>query len=91
MENLYRLEFNEDQQNFHLENNGKRRAAEPNTHGWFTIFEHCTDLEFEIFEAFVNRVPQKKLTKVYLLKCAKEVKAFMNNLLEYGILIKKNV
>jgi len=83
MERTYRLEFNEKQQNFHLDN----FTHEEGTHGWFTIFEHCTDVEFKVYESFVNRVPQKKLTKEYLLKCATEVKGFMNNLLEYGLVV----
>jgi hypothetical protein len=83
MEKTYRLEFNEKQQNFHLDN----FTHEEETHGWFTIFEHCTDLEFKIYESYVNRVPKKKLTKAYLLKCAIEVKGFMNNLLEYRLIV----
>ena len=83
MERNYRLEFNEKQQNFHLND----FSNEENTHEWFTIFEHCTDLEFRIYEAFVNRVPQKKLTKDYLLKCAVEIKGFMRNLTEYGLVV----
>jgi hypothetical protein len=86
MENTYRLEFNEKQQNFHLEN----FTNEPETHGWFTIFEHCTDIEFKVYEAFVNRIPKKKLTKEYLLKCAIEVKGFTNNLLEYELVVGRS-
>ena len=81
MEKTYRLEFNEKQQNFHLDNFTHKEE----THGWFTIFEHCTDSEFKVYEAFVNRIKNKKLTKEYLLKCAIEVKAFTTNLLEYGL------
>jgi len=86
MEKTYRLEFNEKQQNFHLDN----FAHEEGTHGWFTIFEHCTDIEFKVYEAFVNRIQNKKLTKEYLLKCAIEVKGFTNNLLEYGLVIGRS-
>jgi len=85
-EKTYRLEFNEKQQKFHLDN----FTHKENTHGWFTIFEHCTDLEFKVYEAFVNRILQKKLTKEYLLKCANEVKGFMNNLLEYGLVVGRS-
>jgi hypothetical protein len=86
MEKTYRLEFNEKQQNFHLDN----FTHEEKTHGWFTIFEHCTDIEFKVYEAFVNRIPNKKLTKEYLLKCATEVKGFTNNLLEYGLVVGRS-
>ena len=85
MESVYRLEFNEKQQHFHLD----RGTHDTNTHGWFTVFENCTDREFKIYEAFVNRVQKKKLTKEYLLKCAIEVKGFTSNLLEYNLIITK--
>ena len=81
----YRLEFNEQQQMFHLDN----YSHEENTHGWFTIFEYCTDLEFWIYESYVNRIKKKKLTKTYLLQCAKEVESFMSNLTEYKFNISK--
>ena len=83
MENTFRLEFNEEQQNFHY-NYGK---DEPDTNEWFTIFEHCTDIEVKVYEAFVNRTQNKKLTKEYLLKCAIEAKGFTKNLLEYGLVV----
>ena len=86
MERTYRLEFNEKQQNFHLDN----FTHEKSTHGWFTIFEHCTDVEFKVYEAFVNRIPNKKFTKEYLLKCASEVRVFTNNLLEYGLVVGRS-
>lgn len=86
MEKTYRLEFNEKQQNFHLDNFTHKEAK----HGWFTIFEHCTDIEFKVYEAFVNRIPNKKLSKEYLLKCATEVKGFTNNLLEYGLVVGRS-
>jgi hypothetical protein len=86
MKMTYRLEFNIKQQRFHLD----RGTHKPNTYGWFTIFENCTDLEFQVYEAFVNRVPKRKHTKEYLLKCATEVKGFMNNLLEYGLIVGRS-
>jgi hypothetical protein len=85
MEKTYRLEFNEKQQHFHLDN----YTHQEGTHGWFTIFNHCTDLEFKIYEAYVNRLNKKKLTMQYLLKCAEELKGFSNNLSEYNIGIYK--
>jgi len=84
MEPTYRLEFNEKQQFFHLDD----YTHEENTFGWFTITEHCTDIEFMIFEAYVNRVKKDKLTKEYLLKCLSEVTAFIKNVMEYGLSIK---
>ncbi|MDB4789584.1 hypothetical protein OAG47_01700 [Verrucomicrobiales bacterium] len=86
MEKKYRLEFNEAQQSFHLDNYTHTEGK----HGWFTIFEYCTDLEFKVYESFVNRkLEKKKLTKEYLLKCAGEVKRFWDNLEEYKVEINE--
>ncbi len=84
MEQTYRLEFNEKQQHFHLDN----YTHEPNTFGWVTLTEHCTDKEFKIFEAFINRNKSKRLTKEYVLRSFTELKGFYKNLLEYGIEIQ---
>ena len=84
METTYRLEFNQNQQHFHLD----RGNAEPNTHGWITITDHCTDYEFRIYESFVNRVKKKKITNEYALRCLTEIKGFISNLMEYGLTIK---
>lgn len=85
----YRLEFNEKQQCFHLENEGKKCMAAENTHGWITITDHCTDDEFHILEAYVNRIKKRKLTNEYIFMCLSEVKGFVKNLAEYGLQIKK--
>jgi hypothetical protein len=89
MEDTYRLEFREEGQDFHLEHDHKKYMVEPNTHGWITVTEHCTDLEFEIFEAFVRRNPKKKLTNKYVLEALSELQGFIKNLMEYNINIKK--
>jgi hypothetical protein len=80
MEKTYRLEFNEKQQKFHL-----TETPEGNTHEWVTIFEHCTNLEFEVYKAYINRIPQEKYTEEYLLKCASEIHVFMLNLVEANL------
>jgi hypothetical protein len=84
-ERFFRLEFNEKQQCFHLDNYNHEEGS----HGWFTIYKHCTNHEFHIYEAYVNRIPHKILTKEYLLKCAKELKGFINNLSEYKLTIDR--
>lgn len=81
MERIYRLEFNEKQQQFHLDN----FTHEENTHGWVTIMGECTDLQFHILESFVNRVESKRLTKDYIVRCVKELKGFIDNLAEYNL------
>jgi hypothetical protein len=83
MEIIYRLEFNEKQQRFHLNNLSNEKQA----NGWFTIFEHCSDIEFKVYEAFVNRISNKKLTRQYLLSCAFECKKFTSNLMEYNLCV----
>ena len=77
-EKTYRLEFNINEQKFNLNNH----IREEDTNGWFTIFEHCTDFEFLMFQAFVYRVPKKTLTKEYLLKEKFEIAGFMENLIK---------
>ncbi len=84
METTYRLEFSEAQQWLRMDNG----SHAPNTNGFVTIFDHCTDLEFKVFEAFtnrLNRMGKKKMTTKTLLKDAEEVVAFWKILLEYGI------
>lgn len=83
MEKIYRLEFNEKQQKFHHDN----YTHEENTNGWFTILESATNIECMFFEAYVNSFEKKKFTKEFLLKCAKEVKAIFNKLIEFEIII----
>ena len=83
MERLYRLEFNEKQQNFHLDN----YTHENDTYGWITIADHCSDLEFQIFDAFINCKGKKKFTNEYVLKTFSELKKFINKLMEYNISI----
>ena len=87
MEDLFRVEFNEKQQCFH--HAYPHQKTEPNTHGWVTITENCSDDEFHIFEAYVNRIKKKKLTLEYVLKSFLELKGFYDNLLEYKMIIRK--
>ena len=83
----YRLEYNENQMYFHLDD----YTHEPNTNGWFTIAEHCTDIEFQIFNAYLNRIKNGRIVfeKEYLLKSISEVTIFLKNLAEYGLIITK--
>lgn len=78
----YRLEFSEEQQLFHLAN---KTSTPPNTNGWITINDNCSDLEFRIFESFVNRVKKNKLTNEFVKQQIVELKGFYNNLSEYSI------
>lgn len=53
----YRLEFNEKQQNFHL----NRGTHQENTHGWKTICEHITDYEWRYLRKFIEREERGKM------------------------------
>lgn len=71
----YRIEFKEDSQNWHLD----RGNSVPNTHGWYTVIEHCDDFYFKFFENYIKR-ESKPYTKKYLLKSAEEVSNLISNL-----------
>lgn len=81
----YILEFSEKQQIFHLTN--------PSNHykfgDWFTIYNECTDMQFHIYESYVKRIANAKLTKKYLMQCAKELEGFMANMREQQLSIKR--
>ena len=82
----YRLEFNEKKQHFHLANANRK----PNTFGWITVFERCTDDEFWIFKSFLHRVEKKHLTKKYVLDSAIKLERFHNKLIENKLKIEKS-
>jgi hypothetical protein len=58
MTTLFRLEFSEEQQVFH-HNHGHQ---EPNTNGFITIFEHCEELEAQVFLSLLKFLKEGKLT-----------------------------
>lgn len=87
MEQLFSLEFNEKQQMFH--HRYPHQKHQPNTNGWYTITDFCSDDEWHIFEAFVNREKKRELTLEYVLKSFNELKGFYSNLLEYKMSIRK--
>ena len=76
----FRLEYNEKQQLFH-----HNYTRIENTNDWFTVYEECTDIHFEIFESYVNRIPKTKLTKDYLVNSVTELQGFLDNLSQYKL------
>ena len=80
---VFRLEFNESSQQFHMDN----YSHEANTYGWKTIMNECSDYQFYLIESFVNRVPNDKLTVTYIKQCIKELGGFINNLSQYQLQI----
>ena len=83
----YRLEFSEEQQQFHLGDCNH----EPEPYGWFTIIDNCSDIEFKIFESYVNRIEKEKLTRAYLLGCLAEIEGLIKNLKDYNIIISQSI
>lgn len=83
MKRTYRLEFSVSQQHFHLDN----YTHEENTHGWITILDNCSDMEFHIFESYINRKRLDILTNEFLLKSVLELKTFMSNLMKHKLAI----
>ena len=81
---LYRVDFNEEKQQFHLD----KFRHEESAHGWRTILDCSTNSEFKVFEAFINRKRKKKFTVEYLLKSKSELIRFWDILLEYHLDIK---
>jgi hypothetical protein len=80
---LFRVEYNEDQQSFHLESmNGNH---EPYTHGWQTISENADDVEFKGFVKFINYKQNKKYTVKYLQR---SYKRYLDFLEYYKYLVK---
>lgn len=85
METTYRLEFSEKQQLFHLDN----RTHKENTNGWITICEHCTDSEFEIFQAYLEIKSAEVKTNDFIKSEFRRLKYFWERLLECGYSIQK--
>jgi len=86
METTYRLEFNVKDQIFHMDD----YRHVPYTAGYYTLREYCTDLEFMIFEAYINRTKKDRFSVEYLLKCLAELEVFLMNLTESNITIIKS-
>jgi U3 small nucleolar ribonucleoprotein component len=76
MKKEYRLEFNEEQQFFHLENLNKRTPAQENTNGWSTIAEGEDDALSLFIDYMYERYLHLKESAVSLKDVKKEWKYF---------------
>ena len=85
MSNVYRLEFNEKQQQLHLDN----YTHEEQTHGWITVYKCCTDLEFWVFRSFLEANITGRKTNQNVLECASKYEAFMKNLVQNRLQITR--
>ena len=80
---IYRLEFNEKQQHFHLDWNN---AHGENTHGWKTIDKNCTDAKYALFDVYMkstfdldidNLSEGKLVTCKFILECYAKFEMFL--------------
>lgn len=83
METSYSLEFNVNQQCFHFAS----KFDKPDTYGWFTITNSCTEKEFIVFECFLKRAKKENYSKEYILQSFSELNIFWNELLKNNIVI----
>ena len=83
----FRVEFNEKTQKFH--HAYAHQQTKPNTNGWRTVMDRCTDDEFVIVIAFLRRRNNKKMTIDYIIKSIDELKQFYTNIRNAGFSIIK--
>lgn len=88
MERVNRVEFNVEQQCFH---NANHNRDAPDTFGWFTVFEYCSDTEYWLFRAILHSRygdrPSAKYTRQQILECARQSEATLIYLSEQGFSI----
>lgn len=89
LEKNYRLQFNEEKQAFHLGNLTYKKDAP----GWYTIFKHCSEMEYVMFKLFLDCYAPERITEEYVCECALKIEAFTNKWLNAGIVInlKENI
>ena len=73
--NIIRLEFNEDQQQWHF---ARETGCIENTFNWFTVVDKCTKEQASKFIDVVKQCNQKKITKEWLLNFAQTIKQVNN-------------
>ena len=83
--NLFKVEFNEKQQHFHLSSYSKHLES---SHGWVEIFSCVDDREFKIFTIFLESNYEKPYNLKDLHLCAEQISSFHSMLIEknYDIL-----
>ena len=78
--NLYRLEFNQKQQVFHMAE--KSDGARP---GWHVVTESCTPEESVILQCYCDAKKSPKITNEFVMKSLAELKIFWGKLMDEGI------
>jgi hypothetical protein len=75
--NLYRVEFSEAQEQWHL---SFYKSDIIDSEDWFTVFDCVNDLEFKIFEIFLESTYSKPYTLENVLECSLIISRFANKL-----------
>lgn len=75
---LYRVEFHDKQQCFHLELEGKKNPHPEFHAGWVTIARNKSDKWFKSFTGFIESGEKIEFTVNYLLRCVEIFDAGMN-------------
>ncbi len=76
----YKLEFNEDQQQFHLSTAANRL---PETNGWFTIMDSCSDQMYWELVCMLESLHEEPYTKRLIFDA-------MAKLYNFHVLLNKN-
>lgn len=83
----YRVEYNDNQKKFFLNENEKCRE---NTNGYITIFNSITCLGFEVFEAYLLAMRDKsEWSDKFVKGSARSISRFTKNLLNRNIIFSK--
>ena len=69
----YRVEFNEEQQAFHL---SRGNADRPNTNGWWTVVDSCSDQMYWEFICMLETLHEKPYDRKKILNAQAKLAAF---------------
>lgn len=88
-EQLFRLEYNKNQSQFHHER--QNSGTKENTHGWITVFDHASNDEIMLFDIFLEYSTGKKegWSNSEVMRVAERHKAYLNELVRLKFIIKK--
>ena len=80
----YKLEFNEEQQAFHLSTPANRL---PDSHGWWTIMDSCSDQMYWEFICMLETLHEKPYDRKKILNAQAKLAVFWDNLSKNSLLI----
>ena len=82
----YRVEFNEEQQAFHL---SRGNADRPNTNGWWTVVDSCSDQMYWEFICMLETLHEKPYDRKKILNAHAKLAVFWDKLSKNRLLIVK--